>query len=776
MDHRTIPGPRPGGLVRPTALGSLLDQRPLTKPRAVWSNTSFERVYLSVRSQIPKPLKTEIPVKSISRLRVEAINYLHRIAGNAYFAYITILLLQIKVTWGMWRLRDLTSGDTTSYFAFAYQWFKTGSTPISWSPLYIWFYGSLLHLSSDAFVVTTLHRWLIVVILAVLVLALMRRLLPPELAWFMAAWWAILPIGFDALYEVHLFAVIPVLGAALLILGKPSPWRRGGALAMMVAASFLMRNELLLASGLLAAMLAGAWLWNARYESAGLRLNFRASASYVVPLLGTCLLVGYSYRHATDAGSISENLERKHTLNICQTYAFGYQQRHSDFTKSPWSDCQVLMMRTYGEPEPTLMEALRRNPAAMMEHFLWNVSLIPDGLQVLLFNVSFGKVTPDYAPVRRSLIALPCTFVILGIVVAGGIRLLRNRRYWWDEWLKSRVWGWLLLMTVGCVTVGVMISQRPRPSYMFSLGILLRAVVGMCLLALIEKSPWRRRLIVALPIIAVAAVALTPSFYERNYKRRPRPLVTGYERIVKYEKILRAPSAALVSAGYDNELCDYAGKGECRGLNYYELRTQVSPARPWPNVLDASRATVFYADEEALADPVCREFILHAKTFGWQTVASQDGPREYWRLLHRISLQEMETSETSDITLGNERLRLGSGWHDSEVSRNVRFRWSSGDGQILLSPGQPAANTLSVDIEPGPSVRLLPLLVQVLDGDGKVVQIAELGGRATITIQLPPASAQPVVLVLHATDGEGKPVPHDPRILKYRVFKMLLNW
>lgn len=724
-------------------------------------------------SQIPRPAKTGTSVRSVSRLRVKIIDYLHRLAGNAYFAYITILLLQIKVTWGMWRFRDLTSGDTTSYFAFAYQWFKTGSTPISWSPLYIWFYGSLLHLSSDAFVVTTLHRWLIVVILAVVVLALMRRLLPPELAWLMAAWWVILPIGFDALYEVHLFAVIPVLGAALLILGKPSPWRRGGALALMVAASFLMRNELLLASGLLAAMLAGAWFWNARYESAGLRLNFRAAASYVVPLIGTCLLVGYSYRHATDAGSISENLERKHTLNICQTYAFGYQQRHSDFTKSAWTDCQVLMMRTYGEPEPTLMEALRRNPAAMMEHFLWNVSLIPDGLQVLLFNVSFGKVTPDYAPVRRSLLALPCTFVILGIVVAGGIRLLRNRRYWWDEWLKSRVWGWLLLMTVGCVTVGVMISQRPRPSYMFSLGILLRAVVGMCLLALIEKSPWRRRLIVAFPIIAVAAVALTPSFYERNYKGRPRPLVTGYERIAKYGKILQAPGAAMVSASYDAELCNYAGKGECRGLDYYELRTHVSAARPWPKVLEASGATVFYADEAVLADPVCREFISNAKTFDWETVDSQDGPTGHWRLLHKISL---EATETGDITLGNERLGLGSGWYSAEVWRNARFRWSNGDAQILLSAGKPYANTLSVDIEPGPSVRFLPLLVQVLDGDGKVIQTEELGGRATITIQLPPASAQPVVLVLHAADGEGKPVPHDPRILKYRVFKMLLNW
>jgi len=676
----------------------------------------------------------------------------------------------------MWLFRDLTGGDTRDYFSDAYRWFQTGFTPISWSPLYIWFYGSLLRVSPDAFVVTTLHRWLIVMILAVLVLALMRRLLPPEVAWLMAAWWVILPIDFDALYEVHLFALIPVVGSALLILGKPSPWRRGGALALMVAASFLMRNELFLASGLLAAMLAGTWLWKALRNPTGPRLNLPFAAAYVVPLIGTCLLVGYSYRHANDAGYISQILEQKHTLNICQTYAYGYEQRHADYTKSPWTDCQELMTRVYGEREPSLADAVRRNPKAMMEHFLWNINLIPNGLEVLLFNKSFGKVTPDYAPVDQSWLALPCSVILLGICVMGGFRLWRDRRYWWEEWLKSRVWGWVLLMAVGCVTVGVIISQRPRPSYMFSLGILLRAAVGMCLLALIHKSPWGRRLVVAFPVIAVAAVAMSRSFYAANYQGRPRPVLTGYERLAKYEKVLRAPNAVLLSPGYGEELCNYVGKGGCRSLNYYDLvRTRVSAATPWPRALEEAGVTVFYADEGVLADPASREFVSKAKSFGWETVALMEGTRENWRLLHRISLQEVEVSETSDVTLGDPRLSLGSGWYGSEVSRNLRFRWSNGDAQIVVGPGEPSA-TLGLDIDPGPSVKAFPLVVQILDGTGNVMQTATMSSRMTITIQLPPAAPRPFTLVVHAADGAGKPVPHDPRILKFRVFKMMINW
>ena len=709
-----------------------------------------------------------------SCLRAEAVRILRQLARSPSFAYITILLLQIKVIWGMWSLRDLTSGDTSAYFVNAYRWFQTGLTPICWSPLYIWFYGSLLHLSSDVFVITTMHRLFTVLILAMLVLALMRQLLPPEIAWLMAAWWVILPIGFDALYEVHLFAVIPIATAAVFVL-RTSSWWRGSALALMVAASFLMRNELFLASGLLAGTLAGALLWKAIRDPKARGFNLAPAVAYVVPLIGACLLVAYSYRHASDAGRISETLKRKHTLNICQTYAFGYQQRHADFTKSPWVDCQELMLRTYGEPEPTLTEAIRRNPAAMMEHFLWNVRLLPDGLEVLLLNRCFGTVTPDYAPIIQSWIALPLTFVILGIGFVGGARLWRDRRDWWDTWLKSRAWGWLLLMAVGCVTVGVMISQRPRPSYMFALGILLRAATGMCIFGLVRRSVNPRWLSLAFPVTTIAAVVLVPSFYIRNSTGRPRPLFTGYERIAEYEPLLRAPRATLVSPGYGGELCNYAGRGECRPLDYYELRTHISPVMPWPKMLEMSGATVFYADEVVLADPVCRDFVSNAKTFGWETVAYQNAPHQYWRLLHKISPERPGTKETEDITLGNERLILESGWYDLEVSQGVRFRWSNGDAKILLNAGSPSTSTVSVDIEPGPSVRHIPLIVQVRDGAGKVIQTVELPGRRTITIRLPPQSARTVSLVLHAADGDGKPVPHDPRILKFRVFQVLLN-
>ncbi len=563
-----------------------------------------------------------------------------RLLQAAWFSYSTIVLLQLKVIWGIWYFRELTTGDTSAYFVNGYQWFKYGSAPISWSPLYTSFYGTLLELSSDAFLVTTLHRLLILFTLAVLILALMRKLLPPDLAWLMTAWWVILPINFDALYEVHLFAVIPVVCAALVILGWPGHWRFGGALAVMLVASLLMRNELLLATGILAAMMLGTAAWNFKIQAVRSRLTLGLLGAYAVPLVGASMLTFYYYQHANDLAALSGGLQRKHTLNICQTYAFGYQQRHADFEKSPWTECQALMLRIYGVSEPTLLEAIRRNPSAMLEHFFWNVGLIPSGLQVALFNEASGEVTPDYAPVTtKSGRALWASYFLMTIFAAGLVQLGRNWRYWWDQWLRGRAWGWLLLIATGCVTVGVMISQRPRPSYMFGLAILLRAATGMCLFVLLSRTPWRKWLSAAFPVLVVLIVFFKQSHYAHAKASEPRPLLRAYERLAPFAKTLERAGSVLVSPGYGGELCNYVGKGGCVGLNYYDLRAEAASGNAWPKILSGHSATLVYLDEAVLAEPSGQRLASEAISASWQVLVRFNGGGQNWILLASAGLR-----------------------------------------------------------------------------------------------------------------------------------------
>ncbi len=205
--------------------------------------------------------------------------------------------------------------------------------------------GELFHFSRDAYTILILHRMLIVLALAVLVLALMRRLLPPGIAWVAAAWWVVMPINFNALYEVHMFAVIPLLLAPLAILWWPGSWGRGSAVAILVVEAILVRTENFMAAALVGVLALSYEFWqNRMVPDQGIAWR-RAMAAYGLPLLCAILFCSYFYVHriAADTWAL---LEAKHDLNVCESFAVGYQQRGHDFA-NPMGNCGQLMHRTF---------------------------------------------------------------------------------------------------------------------------------------------------------------------------------------------------------------------------------------------------------------------------------------------------------------------------------------------------------------------------------------------------------------------------------------------
>src|SRR5262245_11595961 len=55
----------------------------------------------------------------------------------------------------------------------------------------------------------------------------MRPLLPAGIALLLALWWAVLPINFETLYEVHLCSVLPILAALYVAARWDTPIGRG---------------------------------------------------------------------------------------------------------------------------------------------------------------------------------------------------------------------------------------------------------------------------------------------------------------------------------------------------------------------------------------------------------------------------------------------------------------------------------------------------------------------------------------------------------------------
>lgn len=557
---------------------------------------------------------------------------LKRISRNAWFAYATIVLLQMKIIWGIWSRRDLTVQDTSYFFAAAYQWFHNGTVSIVWSPLFISFYGSMLYATSDAYSATILLRIVIVIVAAVLFLALMRRLLPSPLAWLITAWWVILPINFDTFYEVHLFAVLPLLAAYVLIVYLPGPGGRGAALGILLASSLLVRNEHILAAGVFAVMVLV-------YEVRRARTHPRADArthyvvSYGCPVLLACLLTAFFYARASDKAPLMfETMRLKHELNICQVFAFSYQQRHPEWRHSPWTECQSLMQATFGKPELSLTEAIWHNPGAVMAHFAWNASLIPNGMQVLLLNRTSGNVNPDFAPVhsgsRRALVE---SMFLGGVYIWGLYKIYRRSKYWWGEWIKERAWGWLALVSPIGMALLIMLTERPRPEYLYTVSVLMMAVAGMCIYAIVGEWRLYKWSEIAFPVIVLLLIGFMPPFYGEN----PRPLETAYETLKPFAQIIRAPGVVVLTPGMDTELHHYLGAEASKFLSYWALRLEKKTDADWLPLLYKHGVTFFYVDENVYADPERPTFLSDPESYGWNRIAFQSAAGRRWMMLQR---------------------------------------------------------------------------------------------------------------------------------------------
>jgi hypothetical protein len=599
---------------------------------------------------------------------------LQQLANRSWVAYLALALLQFKVMWRVWDYKDLATGDTSSYFLTAYTWAKDWVSDIVWSPLYTTLYGTFLEISSDVYAATILHRLAIVFTATLLVLAVLRRLLPHGIAWVIAAWWAVLPINFDTLYEVHLFAIIPTLAACLLILSKPAPWKRGGAIAIIAAATILVRNELSLATAFMGAVCIVWEIWQYRtVQKLPMRTYF---LSYGIPILAAVSLVIFFYAHSrVKFPELSVYAAPKHTLNICQVYAFGYQQRYSDWVGSPWTECHSLMKRQFGQELPTLLQALRANPPAMLEHFRWNFSLALNGIQVSLFNATSGSVNPDYAPVQLNAAWIIVPTLLTGMVsITGLVILYRDRLYWWRFWLKERMLGWMLLLSVATVGFFVVIPmQRPRPSYLFGLTIFLMALVGMSLFVIAQRWQKLQKVAPLLPILMVALLVGVPNYYIQHPSERR--LLGFYRMFAPYQEIIGRSDTVFLTREFTSELCSFLRRaGNCQPVSYNAKFFSRMPANmPLETFLGNQGVNLFYADENLLAefkgDRRTENLLTKPETIGWQLLSSQNAQTYNGMLFDRLN--DSPYSFADDLK--NNRFKSSGIYVDGWVSKKSSF-------------------------------------------------------------------------------------------------------
>lgn len=646
----------------------------------------------------------------------------HRLAqlpSCPWFAYATILLLQLRRMWNLWNYRDLSGGDTAAYFEDAHSWFAHHLGNFAWSPLYTWFYGLWLRLTPDAAVVTWMHRLAIALMAAALVLAVLRRMLPAPAAWLMAAWWAVLSINFDTVFEVHLFSVLPLLLAWWAILALPGAWGRGTAIALLVLSGLLVRNESMGAAAVLVVICAIAeWRRSKRHQTNVTRPHaFSRVLPYLLPLVLTLAICAWFYQHSYVKGpGLAQELHDKHVVNMGQVYAVGYLQRHPEWPQNPWQEFGPLCQRVFGVQQPTLWQMIGHNPAAYARHVLWNYSLLPSGLQIMLFDATSGSRNPDYFAGRLNRrYPIVLSAIVLAILIAGAIVFGRDRRDGWQTLICPTRWGWAVMAGVAAVALLLVVpTQRPRPSYLFGLTVILMCLVGMALTVLLGRRRWMKQLAPLMPIVMIALPFCVPSAYGTPDRHGSRPLYDDYERLVPYQYLISNPDVKFLGL-FASETQAYVGLGTGaadRCKDYTEF-ARLRAGQSLASFLQQNNIAVFEwgGQQQFLLESkhpgLLRDFLDSAGASGWRLIGMQQDRREPWLLFQRTpgivyppAITGIDLTYTAHAFYG---WTPGSGWlnlqnaHPTIHPPEPVTRWGLLPGSDIWidDPGAPATLHLS---------------------------------------------------------------------------------
>jgi hypothetical protein len=555
--------------------------------------------------------------------------------------------LQLKEIWGLWDYRDLPLGDTASYFAVASLWYRDRHVDFAWSPLYTVFYGWFLSFSKDACLVTSLHRVVIVLLAVVLVLAVLRQMVPHPIAWLTAAWWATLAINHNTVTEVHLFALLPILLAWLVILRWPGRWGRGIGLALFLAAALLVHNEWIVAVVSWAAFCVVRERGERREASAAIPVPLRAIlVPYVLPAALALGLAGWFYSRSIFRGAaLAAQFETKHSLNMAQVYAFGFQQRHPEWVGDPWLGYANLCRRDFGTPEPSFGQMLLRGPRAAGEHLVWNLKLLPSGVQLLLFDDYAGSFSPDYGPTTPMPVpAMRNSAIVLALVGIGAVLLWRRRRWWWENWLRPRADGWAAMLAALVVACLVIPTQRPRPSYLFAQGVVLMTVVAtsgfVVMSTLFRRRPGAGPLASGLmPAAMLVLPVVVHSRYAEGLPLLARRAQMAYHELLPFQDSIAESKAVLVDQSLAEPFSNYLGQGRDIFIGYQVLQERALE-EPLAAFLDRKGISFFHVNEacwaqlEADEPGVIQSLIDSGPTTGWWLVGFQDTVTR-WLLFRR---------------------------------------------------------------------------------------------------------------------------------------------
>lgn len=552
--------------------------------------------------------------------------------------YISLLIIGVWTLWGIWEWRDLSNGDTSYYFRGAQQWADSGSFSgagwMTFSPLYMNFFGWFVRVWEDAWQAMIAHRIAVVLFASLGTFMVARKVLPGVWAWLAAVWWVVLPINWNAYFEVHVFGFGLLMWAAAWI-GASNRWGRSFGIILFGTNAVLVRNEYLPGVFLLILWaLFAAWKRGAVYEF------LKESRAIGVTTILTALTVVWMYSGNPQQLNFQELLtgfKARQRVNLQQVYPFGYQQRNTDFKGDPWTQGSALMVRDFGRKDPTLGEALSANPKAFFEHIKWNCLLIPSGIQFGMFSRYAGKTTPDFGAMKGGSTAASYLFgLVCSVLAAASILLFRKPkiRVILSRYLRpSRGTIAALLCMMPSVFLAIA-TQRPRPSYIFplSFALMLTSLLALRLLVgyYFQRRPNLRSLSRIIVIIFGLSLTLTIPATGRPTKNF-MPIADDYHRLLPYRNRLSLESAPFCTdAVWGDELANYLSRGNSKRIPFVPLEPMLKTGLA--QSLEAKGVKTIYLSPKILMRTEVHEWRNLAPNVGWIKLAVSQNSESEWEL------------------------------------------------------------------------------------------------------------------------------------------------
>ncbi|HUS05461.1 MAG TPA: hypothetical protein VMZ52_04155 [Bryobacteraceae bacterium] len=114
---------------------------------------------------------------------------------------------------------------------------------------------------------------------------------------------------------------------------------------------------------------------------------------------------------------------------------------------------------------------------------------------------------------------------------------------------------------------------------------------------------------------------------------------------------------------------------------------------------------------------------------------------------------------------------IANNFYAIEEYKGERFRWVNNDAGIQITDPKAFPNGLAIEVEPGPGIAKVPMVLRVVDANGHPVHVYEVSKRQKLILFLPPGVRKGSVFRFHVENG-GNRIPSDSRLLNFRVFRI----